>query len=112
MREMIVYHGSYMTVDLPLLQKCEDGKDFGKGFYVTTSQIQAERFCKTAVGKALKNGKTKEAQDVGFVSRYKFSIGDDLSVFEFNNTDEIWLKCVGGHRKSSLFINEMEKWKS
>lgn len=112
MREMIVYHGSYMTVALPLLEKCEDGKDFGKGFYVTTSKKQAERFCKTAVGKALKNGKIKEKQDIGYVSRYKFSINKNLSIFEFDATDELWLKCVAGHRKSSLFDNEIEKWES
>ena len=34
---MLLYHGSYCEVVSPDLQKCAPYKDFGKGFYVTTS---------------------------------------------------------------------------
>jgi len=112
MKDLFVYHGSFVTVVHPDLDKCDDGKDFGKGFYVTTSQNQAERFCKSSVGKALKNGKIKEIQDFGFVSRYKLMISDELSLYEFNNTDLSWLMCIAGHRKKSLFTNEIDKWKT
>lgn len=83
MKKMTVYHGSYVSVEMPDLDKCEDGKDFGKGFYVTTSKAQAERFCKSAVGKAI----------------------------EFTNADAMWLKCVSAHRKRDLLPNEIEKWR-
>jgi len=32
---MRVYHGSYTKIDVIDLEKCEIGKDFGRGFYVT-----------------------------------------------------------------------------
>ena len=41
---MLLYHGSYMVVDTPDLAKCAARKDFGKGFYLTTSRKQAEAF--------------------------------------------------------------------
>ncbi|WP_081860978.1 DUF3990 domain-containing protein [Butyrivibrio sp. AE2032] len=31
-----LYHGSYVIVDKPDIQKCMPGKDFGIGFYLTT----------------------------------------------------------------------------
>lgn len=39
---MLLYHGSHMVVDTPDLAKCAARKDFGKGFYLTTSKKQAE----------------------------------------------------------------------
>lgn len=34
---MFLYHGSYCEVKTPELSKCADFKDFGKGFYLTSS---------------------------------------------------------------------------
>ena len=34
---MILYHGSYMAAPEPDLDKCARFKDFGQGFYLTTS---------------------------------------------------------------------------
>ncbi|MGN0384899.1 MAG: DUF3990 domain-containing protein [Lachnospiraceae bacterium] len=111
MNRMTVYHGSYTAVEMPELDKCEDGKDFGKGFYVTTSKSQAERFCKSAVGKALKNGKIDKNQNIGYVSVYEFEPTGDLDIYEFSNADGFWLRCVAGHRKKNLFKDEIENWK-
>lgn len=36
---LILYHGSYCEVDVPDLSKCAKQKDFGQGFYLTTSKI-------------------------------------------------------------------------
>jgi hypothetical protein len=36
---MKVYHDSYTKIDEIDLSKCEVGKDFGKGFYVTKLHI-------------------------------------------------------------------------
>ena len=38
---MILYHGSYCVVKNPDLEKCAMYKDFGRGFYLTTSKEQA-----------------------------------------------------------------------
>ena len=51
-------------IDLSL---CAKGKDFGKGFYLTSDFSQAARFVKTAVAKAKKNGVIKEPVESGFV---------------------------------------------
>ena len=40
----VLYHGSYCEVKEPELDKCAKRKDFGQGFYLTTSKEQAESF--------------------------------------------------------------------
>jgi hypothetical protein len=39
---MKVFHGSYTEIDVIDLTKCETGRDFGQGFYVTNIRSQAE----------------------------------------------------------------------
>lgn len=46
---MLLYHGSYTEVSHIDLSKCEIGKDFGKGFYLTTSLKQAHHFVPLSV---------------------------------------------------------------
>lgn len=82
MKDMLLYHGSYCIVKKPSLDQCVEGKDFGRGFYLTTSQKQAERFCRTAVGKALKNGKISEIQNIGYVNIFHYVPENNLSVFD------------------------------
>ena len=38
----VLYHGSYCEVKEPDLAKCAKRKDFGQGFYLTTSKEQAD----------------------------------------------------------------------
>ena len=45
-----LYHASYTAVEKIDLSLCAAGKDFGKGFYVTTDYSQACRFIRTAIG--------------------------------------------------------------
>lgn len=52
---MILYHGSNMIVDKPMLIKQNRFLDFGNGFYTTTNKEQAINFAKKVV--ALRNGK-------------------------------------------------------
>ena len=40
---LVLYHGSYCEVKAPDLAKCTKRKDFGQGFYLTTSKEQAIR---------------------------------------------------------------------
>lgn len=47
---MLLYHGSYAKVENIDLKKCKQGKDFGRGFYLTSSYEQAKNFVPT-VGK-------------------------------------------------------------
>ena len=48
---MLLYHGSYCEVKTPDLAKCANYKDFGKGFYLTSSKKQAGEFTGTSMKK-------------------------------------------------------------
>lgn len=65
---LILYHGSYCEVKKSLLERCARRKDFGQGFYLTTSKDQSIRFLKTSIAKAFANGIIKENQDYGYLS--------------------------------------------
>ena len=52
----VLYHGSYCEVKAPDLAKCAKRKDFGQGFYLTTSKEQAESFLRTSIAKAIATG--------------------------------------------------------
>lgn len=49
---MSLFHGSYTSVEVISLDKCTRGKDFGKGFYLTSDPDQAKNFIKTSLKKA------------------------------------------------------------
>ena len=40
---MLLYHGSYTSVENIDLNQCMNGKDFGKGFYATAIPSHAEK---------------------------------------------------------------------
>ena len=65
---LILYHGSYCEVREPDLQKCSARKDFGKGFYLTSSKEQAESCLKTSIVKAITKGDADADQNYGFIS--------------------------------------------
>lgn len=104
-----LYHGSYTKVEKPSLEMCMEGKDFGKGFYVTTDMSQAERFVRTSVKKAEKNGIPVDKAK-GYVSVYEIKECDDLKIYEFKTADRDWLHCVAAHRKSGILNDEIKKW--
>ena len=49
---MILYHGSYAPINKIDLSLCAQGKDFGKGFYLTENFEQAKKFIGTSLRKA------------------------------------------------------------
>ena len=84
---MKVYHGSYTAIDEIDLLKCEAGKDFGRGFYVTNILSQAEIW-------ASRKGRNKR----GVVTEFEFDeffFEDDLvKVLRFEEYTEKWLDFV------------------
>ena len=64
----VLYHGSYCEVKAPDLGKCAKRKDFGQGFYLTTSKEQAESFLRTSIAKAIATGTIEEGQKFGYIS--------------------------------------------
>ena len=61
--DLILYHGSYCEVSKPDLTRCAKYKDFGQGFYLTTSEEQAQRFSRTSLRKAIANGIVDRQQE-------------------------------------------------
>ena len=72
--EFVLYHGSYCEVKKPDLAKCAKRKDFGQGFYLTTSMEQAESFLRTSIAKAIAIGTIEEGQQA--IRRQTISASD------------------------------------
>ena len=105
---LILYHGSYCKVCEPDLAQCARRKDFGKGFYLTTSKEQAESFVKTSIIKAVATGRIQESQDYGYISVFKLTPSQKLAVHIYEDANVDWLHCIAAYRKKKLF-NEIEK---
>lgn len=110
---MLLYHGGYCEVKIPDLAKCADFKDFGKGFYLTSSKEQAEGFINTSLKKAKAQGVIAENQDYGVISTFRYHCRKNIAEFIFQDADADWLHCVVGHRKANTFpavVKEMKKY--
>jgi hypothetical protein len=109
----VLYHGSYCIVSEPNLSKCAAKKDFGQGFYLTTSREQAESFVRFSIGKAAAQGAISSDQQYGYVSEYRYHDHGALKQFVFQKADREWLHCIVGHRKPGSFpdiVDEMRKY--
>lgn len=110
---LTLYHGSYCEVRQPLLQRCAPHKDFGCGFYLTTSESQAQAFAKISLRKALYNEIIDSSTKYGVVSVFKVGIADinKMSIHRFSTTDREWLNCVVAHRRQNSMSDIVEKYK-
>ena len=69
---MLLFHGSYTIVKEIDLDKCGYAKDFGKGFYLTSSPAQARSFIKSSVRKAVSAGDAPIDQAYGYVTSFRY----------------------------------------
>jgi hypothetical protein len=94
---MRVYHGSYTQIEEIDLAKCEIGKDFGQGFYVTKIKEQAQFW-------AERKGLDNETQ--GVVTEFEFNENAfqhfNLKTLRFAGYDDSWLDFVTMNRDTSL----------
>lgn len=97
-----VYHGSYTEVKIPDLNKCRSGKDFGRGFYITTDKQQAIKFSKLIAD--------RYNTPFGVLNEYLLSNITDLKYYAFESTDLNWLNCIVGNRRRRYKLLA-EKWK-
>jgi len=86
-----LYHGTDVRFNIPKLSKSISGKDFGKGFYLTTEKSQAIRFSKTKSNKNM--GKSC------YLNKYFFFNFKNLKVLEFKDANSNWFNCVIDNRK-------------
>lgn len=93
---MKLYHGTDECFSLPLLEKCEPGKDFGKGFYLTNKLEMAKDWGR----------KKNVARSDFFVLKYEidddFLANAELSVGSFS-ADDKWAKFVYDNREKRNF---------
>lgn len=91
---MILYHGSNLPIYKIDLTKSKPNKDFGKGFYLSQSEIQAQ---KMASFKALQLGGEPT------VSKFEFdekALSDNgLNIKIFNDYSEEWADFVLANRE-------------
>ena len=103
LNDMYLYHGSYCEVQIPDIRQCARYKDFGQGFYVTTSRKQAENFAKISVRRAIANGIVNADRRYGMISVFHFSFIEGLTIKMYPTADAEWLHCIVGHRKTKTF---------
>lgn len=108
---MMLYHGSYCRVEKPDLQKCAAHKDFGRGFYLTTSPDQAKSFARLTGRKAISRRLIDRDCRCGYVNRYVLTDGG-LRIHAFQTADAAWLHCVVGHRKENTFPADVQAMKA
>jgi len=84
---MMLYHGSFCEVLTPDLSRSRLNLDFGKGFYLTDLQTQAEKW---ALRKRREFGSA-------VVSVFEFK-QEDLMVFRFNGYSVEWLDYIVSNR--------------
>ena len=94
---MIIYHGSTVPVEKPIICVGNSLLDFGAGFYTTTSEAQAERWARIKM--------RRENKSVGFVSVYEFdleSARNHTEIFRFEKADLNWLLFVVKNRRGDV----------
>lgn len=88
---MKLYHGSNMCVKKPKIFSSNRALDFGKGFYLTTSLEQAEKWAKSVVA--------RRRVGIPTVSVFNYRERDYLRVMKFEKPNVKWLKFVCMNRK-------------
>lgn len=108
---LLLYHGSYCQVDNPSLEKCALGKDFGRGFYLTSSKAQAVKLLNISLAKAGVMGEIDKKQGYGFVSIYRLKDLEGINYHIFKDANVEWLHCVAAHRKKGIFSDVIDSMK-
>ncbi len=94
---MILYHGSNVAIDEVDLEICRPFKDFGKGFYLTSLQHQAENMAR----------RTTRIQGTGTPTVTAFELPDnwreaDLSILHFEEPNQEWAEFIVNNRNRAF----------
>ena len=95
---MILYHGSYTSIEKPDLSYSRLRTDFGKGFYTTPLKTQAESWARRFVkerGEAAISSYEYLSDSIGELSR-------EIRVLEFDTHNLEWLNFIMDCRMGSL----------
>ena len=83
---LILYHGSDSFFEKIDLEKSQNRRDFGKGFYTTVLEEQARNW---AYKQMLRNGKTES-----YVYKFSFEESQDLNIKHFDSLNMEWLEFI------------------
>ena len=108
---MHLYHSSYIEVKNIDLSLCLPGKDFGKGFYLTSSLNQAKNFIKITVNRAISRNLISSNIDFGYISTFRTKATNNLKIKKFDSATKEWLHFIAGNRDSNLFPELFDEYK-
>lgn len=91
---MLLYHGSFVEISKVELEKCKQGKDFGRGFYVTSSYEQARSFVPLSIEKQIIEGNLPDDYSTGYISVFRFHLIHNINIHTFPDADKSWLHFV------------------
>ena len=80
---MLLYHGSFTKVLQIDLNKCKRGKDFGRGFYVTSSYEQAQSFVPLSVMKQASEENLPKNTTYGYISEFRLHLNNTARIHLF-----------------------------
>jgi hypothetical protein len=83
-KKMIVYHGGYCAIEKPDVRDSKNNKDFGRGFYCTALQSQANKWARRF--------------DTPIVSAYEYAAPTGLDVLTFAAMTDEWLDFIADCR--------------
>jgi hypothetical protein len=90
MKRLTLYHGSNQNFENVDLAKSKDNRDFGRGFYLTTLQEQAEAWAENMYLRYGGEGK--------FVYVFEFEENIDLKVKQYKDLNHEWLEMIKTNR--------------
>ena len=92
---MRLYHGSNVEVRKPNLRYGRKKTDFGRGFYTTTQQEQAEHWTSIKIDRARTGRRVVSVYEIDDA----LLTSPDLKIREFHGPDKEWLDFVVNSRK-------------
>ncbi len=97
-----LYHGGLHIIERPEIRESNRTLDFGKGFYLTSSETQAADWVRRRMS---------TDANAGFINTYSFSISDaqkHLKIKIFDSPSDEWLDFVMSNRKTDGFVHDYD----
>lgn len=89
--ERLLFHGSTVEIRMVDVSAGAKKKDFGQGFYMTSSKAQAEKFAKLKA--------KQRSLAYGHVSVFEYAHSPQLKIHRFEKADLPWLEYVIQNRE-------------
>lgn len=99
---MILYHGSNVIVEYPVISKGKFSVDFGQAFYLTSDYEQAKRWANQV--------KRRRGNGTAYISEYEIDENEfeKLSILRFTEPNADWLHFVADNRRRIYSGNQYD----